>query len=83
MTDQEDEIGRFIIAGLRQQSAVMEEWCERSITDPESRGVMMIQDPATLTTRICLSYLVPYGHVYEFPTEGSVDRWIERGCPTE
>lgn len=54
-------VEKFTRAVVAAQAAVMEEWCERSLVDPEGRGVLVIWDEYPLSFRIGLSAEVPWG----------------------
>ncbi len=53
------------VAMLEERQRVIEEWCERSLTDPEQRGVCIVNDGPT-TFWIGLDESVPYGTIHEY-----------------
>lgn len=63
----------------------VEEMIERSITDAEQRGVMIVGNldaNGETVVGFRLDADVPYGHVFEFSSEEAVAEWRARGCPT-
>jgi hypothetical protein len=79
------------LSTIRLYHSELEEMAERMLTDPEGRGIMVILDPMasfdeqlmrfTGTRTYRLDPGVPFGHIFEFPSEAAVDEWRARGCP--
>jgi hypothetical protein len=63
----EDEVARCSAAIFRRECAKIEEWCERSLTDPEGRGVLILRRSQGVFD-IGLSSLVPWAEIYEVET---------------
>jgi hypothetical protein len=72
----------FVVEHLEQAHKTLEEMCERMLVDPEGRGVMVVLDSESLTRTYSLSEYVPWGHIFEFPSQDAVERWHDRGSPT-
>lgn len=60
---------------LSERARILEEWCERSLTDPEGRGVVLINDGPS-KFYVGLDASVPFGtiHEYKSPPWGTEDR---------
>ena len=56
-------------------------WIERSVTDPEGRGVLVVLERGDEVRHMALDSDVPYGHVYEFRSWSDLRRWRAAGCP--
>jgi hypothetical protein len=87
-----DIVGRVIA----RRNTILEEICEAAAQSGEL-GVLVIDptlDPVismdtahdrvsvTGTYSVELSTLVPYGHVFQFPSRDAVKRWVENGRPS-
>jgi hypothetical protein len=46
-------------------NGVVEEWCEKSLTDPEGRGVLIVWSVYPFMYQIGLSDLVPWAEIHE------------------
>lgn len=67
-----EALTRFGAAIADERARVIEEWCERSLTDPEGRGVAIVND-GPMRFYIGLDASVPFGtiHEYESPPWGT------------
>lgn len=77
------DLGRHLtdlaMEAVRAEEAVLEEWCEKSLTDPLQRGILIIDDPPetsepdamtctiTHSYRIGLSAEVPWMTIHRYP----------------
>lgn len=53
---------------IREEVALKEEWAEKSLTDPEGRGVLIIRyHPGSSIVYIGLDASVPWGTIHEYP----------------
>ena len=93
MTEAFDSIREAISAMVRQRSEKIEEACERSLTDPKGRGVLVVDISASPTSdnpsentyvsigrlMIYLSSKVPYGNIYFMndPSEELLKEWTD------
>lgn len=63
-----DELRSFIEQVQKQQLALMEEMCEKSLLDPEQRGVLVVsthpKDSYIVETVVSLSAEVPWGQIH-------------------
>jgi len=60
-----EALEREIERVIQQHTELLEEWCEKSLVDPEGRGVLLIWDRYPTDLRIGLSEDVPWGEIYE------------------
>lgn len=51
-------------ASAQMRHAAIEEMCEKSLLDPEMRGVLVVDNMNEMTTEVSLESSVPWGHVY-------------------
>lgn len=84
----------FVFRHAEQQNEALREHAEKMLADG-TQGIAMIQIPPTVEegedgsiravghTKIGLHPRVPFGHVFEFPSERAFHAWAERGYPTE
>jgi hypothetical protein len=54
-----------ILEAVSVYNGAVEEWCEKSLVDPEGRGVLLVWDEWPYMYQICLSELVPWAEIYE------------------
>jgi hypothetical protein len=67
---------------LRTRNALIEQACESALAGGKD-GVMVIESDNLFeaTFSVAVSPLVPYGHLFRFPSRDAVDLWINHGCP--
>ena len=58
-------LSRYLDFLRAERERVIEEWCERSLTDPEGRGVVIVNDGPT-KFYIGLDASVPFGTIQEY-----------------
>jgi hypothetical protein len=84
-----EDILAFVRVQQERRRDILEEACERMLTNPRGWGVLVV-DEEVINFRDLkgeLSYTaglhpgVPFGHIFQFPSEAAVDRWQDRGCP--
>lgn len=56
-------VQRLVDARLREYAAALETWCERSLTDPAGRGVLVL-DHEDGSWEMSLDADVPYGCIH-------------------
>lgn len=92
----EDRISKlfsdFTFRQAEQQNAALREQVEKMLADG-AQGIVMIQTTLLeddkdgmrmrAVTKLGLHPCVPFGHVFEFPSEAAFHAWAERGYPTE
>lgn len=74
-----DQLRAYIDEFVRGYWELLEEMCERSLTDPAGRGVVVIG--SDMAYSMGLDEHVPYGHVYHFPSQHAYEEWQEAGWP--
>lgn len=78
MTD--DVIRRYTFRQIQLQNLALSKMAERMLTDERGIGIAMIQHPEN--TVLTLEDGIPFGHIYEFPSEESYLLWIAHGRPS-
>jgi hypothetical protein len=80
-TPTEEHIRKLVVEQIAIEHRSLEEMVERMLTDPESRGIMVVLDQEQQTRSYRLDADIPFGHIFEFPSLAAVDEWRARGCP--
>lgn len=69
---------KLVMERLRRRNDVIERACEIAVQYGKHGVIVIDKDTSTLAYP---SILVPYGELYQFPSDDAFDRWVENGCP--
>ena len=72
-------IDAYAQAALAEYRARLETMCEKSLVDPQGRGVAVVGP-----SHACSMWLdehVPWGTIFHFPREADYLQWQDRGWP--
>jgi hypothetical protein len=77
----QDIIRQLTMTQIAMQHQALETMAERMLVDPAGRGIMVVLDSEAGTRTYRLDPGVPFGHIFEFPSQDAVERWRDLGCP--